>query len=125
MGTLVMLSIGVRLLAVFWCLLLLGRVRDWRLRFLMLTLALMATYQIPVSVKDQWNWVVAGLSNLGEWTQLVMGVLLLLSVFVMELDIRKRRGTEVRLRVLDQPLFRMPAQSVFSLLAKLGRPVSR
>ena len=125
MGTLVILSGLVRLLAVLWCVLLLRRIRDWKTRFLMLTLAVMALYQIPTSIKDHWHWVLAGLSNFGEWTQLVMGVLLLLSILVMDLDIRKRRGTEVRLRVLDAPLFRMPAQSVFAFLAKLGRPVSR
>ena len=91
-----LLSILIRLVALGWSLLLLHRLRDWRMGFLSVMLGLMALRQTLTLTSKSNSWVL-NLSSLDtEWPGLVVSVMAFLSVYFVGrmLDERKKTAND-------------------------------
>ena len=77
-------SILLRLLSTAWLIVLLRRVRDWRIIFLTLTIALMALRQILTLITADPAWNLSLNTSLTELTGLVVSVMGFMTVFFLE-----------------------------------------
>jgi hypothetical protein len=58
MSLILIISIGIRLVAMGWSIVLLRRIRDWRTAFLTAMLAVMATRQILTLLSERESWAI-------------------------------------------------------------------
>ena len=87
------ISILIRLLAFSWSLLLLYRIRDWRMGFLSVMLALMALRQI-LAFMAQFTSTALTFSSLGtEWPGLIVSLMAFLAVFFLGKMLSQRKKT--------------------------------
>jgi two-component system cell cycle sensor histidine kinase PleC len=98
MSAILTISVAIRLLALVWSLLLLRRLRDWRIGFLAAMIALMALRQISTLLKEPVTWPMSFTAHLDEIPGLVVSVLAFLAVFFLARILRERNQTEARLR---------------------------
>lgn len=97
-------SITIRLLAMVWSLYLLHRVRDWRMGFLSIMLALMALRQI-LTLKAKATSLTLTFSDLStEWPGLIVSVMAFLSVYFLGRILEERRRDVAAQRVMIKEL---------------------
>ena len=97
------ISILIRILAFCWSLLLLHRIRDWRMGFLSVMLAFMALRQI-LTFKAKFTSTTLSFSSLGtEWPGLIVSLMAFLAVFYLGkiLAERKQIATE-QAKLIDE-----------------------
>jgi len=86
-----LLSILIRILAFGWSILLLRRIRDWRMGFLSVMLALMALRQI-LTLKSKYTSTDLTFSSLGtEWPGLIVSLMAFLSVYYLGKILAERK----------------------------------
>jgi len=85
------ISILIRLVALGWSLLLLHRIRDWRMGFLSIMLALMALRQI-LALKSKYVSLTLNFSSLDtEWPGLIVSIMAFLSVYFVGRILEQRK----------------------------------
>ncbi len=101
MSLILIISIMIRLAAMAWSIVLLRRVRDWRMGFLTMMLGLMALRQILTLLTQRESWAISvSTGHLAELPALLLGIMAFLAVFFLERIIgeRKRAGQELQQR---------------------------
>ena len=94
MSLILLISIGIRLVAMGWSVVLLQRTRDWRMGFLTVMLGLMAIRQILTLSETMESWSILAASQATEFPGLVVSVLTFLAVFFLERILIERKRTE-------------------------------
>jgi len=85
------ISILIRIIAFLWSLFLLHRIRDWRMGFLSIMLALMALRQI-LTLKAKFTSTTLTFSSLGtEWPGLIVSLMAFLAVFYLGKILHERK----------------------------------
>jgi signal transduction histidine kinase len=85
------ISILIRIIAFLWSLILLHRIRDWRMGFLSIMLALMALRQI-LTLKAKITSTTLTFSSLGtEWPGLIVSLMAFLAVFYLGKILHERK----------------------------------
>ena len=97
MSLILVLSISIRLAALAWSIALLRKVKDWRMGFFGLMLALMALRQILTlkSSFESWDFNVSGHAN--ELPGLVVSVMAFLAIFFLEQILTERKELELEM----------------------------
>lgn len=91
-----LISILIRLLAFFWSLLVLHRIRDWRMGFLSVMLAFMALRQM-LTLKSKFTSMSLSFSSLNtEWPGLIVSLMAFLAVFYLGRILTERKQTAAR-----------------------------
>ena len=99
MGLLLILSIAIRLWALGWSVIILRRLRDWRIGVLTAMFALMATRQILTAVtKSHEYWFSFDIHHLTELPGLIVSVLGLCVVVLLERILQEQKQSEKDLR---------------------------
>ena len=96
MSLILIVSILIRLAAMFWSIVLLQRIRDWRMGFLTLMLALMAARQILTMLTGMESMTILITGDTTELPGLAVGIMAFLAVIFMERFITDRRRAEDR-----------------------------
>ncbi len=104
MSLILIVSIMIRLLAMAWSLVLLRRVRDWRMGFLTMMLGLMALRQILTLLTQKESWAVLVTTGhlVTELPALLVGIMAFLAVFFLERIISERKRAEQMIREREQ-----------------------
>jgi PAS domain S-box-containing protein len=111
MSLILIISIVIRLLAMGWSIVLLRRMKDWRMGFLTLMLALMALRQILTLLTEKKSWPVST-APVTELPGLLVSVMAFLTVFFLgciiierqqaEEEIQKQHDANTKLAVIDK-----------------------
>ena len=104
MSGILIISIVIRLLAFFWAIYLIARVRDWRIVFLAGMIALMALRQSLTLLKGPDFWPISFAANVEELPGLVVSVLALISLVFLERIIHKDRKQSAELAAANAEL---------------------
>ena len=100
-------SILIRLFALGWSIYLMRRVRDWRIGFLSVMLALMATRQTLTLITESQSWHISVTGHATELPGLVVSIMALLAVLFLDRVLTEHRRTEEALRASEE-WFRKP-----------------
>ncbi len=97
MSLILIVSIVIRLVALAGSILLLHRLRDWRVGFLSLILALMTARQVLTLIVERDSWQLSITGQLSELPGLSVSVLAFLAVFFLERALKEREQVMVAL----------------------------
>ena len=98
MSLILIVSIMIRLAAMAWSIVLLRRVRDWRMGFLTMMLGLMVLRQTLTLLTQKESWAVSVTGHLTELPALLVGIMAFLAVFFLERIISERKRAEQELQ---------------------------
>ncbi|MCH9051087.1 MAG: PAS domain S-box protein [Proteobacteria bacterium] len=94
MSLMLILSITIRLIALGVALVLLARLRDWRVGFLAAMVGLMALRQILTLSKGPLTWTISFAANFDELPGLAVSILALLAIWFLGRMIRERQRAD-------------------------------
>jgi hypothetical protein len=97
------ISITACLLTIGWCLILLRRLKEKRIRLLVGFLGLMCACQGMRQLREAGIWTQPEVHALVNVIDLVVTVLCFISLIVLRLHHAEHRSTKVRLRLVDEP----------------------
>ncbi len=97
MDLVLVISILIRLVAMMWSVVLMRRIRDWRMGFLTVMLGLMTISQTLTLFAEKWSWSVSFGSASGL-PGLLISIMAFLTVFSLERIITERKRIEEALR---------------------------
>ncbi len=97
MSLVLVASILIRIVALVWSILLLRRLRDWRMAFLSVMLLLMGTRQMLTLIRDREDWSVHLGGHLVELPGLVVSIMAFLTIFFLERFLSEHRRNEQQL----------------------------
>ena len=98
MSFIILSSVALRLLALGWALVLLARLRDWRMAFLAAMLALMALRQTLTGLQGFDRELLVFTAQLEELPGLIVSVLAFLAVFYVGRLVEEQQGEKAALR---------------------------
>ncbi len=98
MSLILIFSILIRLVALGWSMAMLRRLRDWRMGFLTVMLALMALRQILTLLSEREFWAISITGHVTELPGLAVSVMAFLAVFFLERVLSERKRAEDNLR---------------------------
>jgi len=122
MSLILIVSIAIRLVAMGWSIVLLRRIRDWRMGFLTVMLGLMALRQALtlLTENESWTFFIAG--HLKELPGLIVSTMAFLTVFYLERIVSERKRaekvlqeSEARYRSLTNDVLDSSAVGIFIL----------
>ena len=80
MSLILIVSIAIRIAAMGWSIVLLRRIRDWRMAFLTAMLALMATRQILTLLNERESWAISVTGQATELPGLMVSIMAFVAV---------------------------------------------
>ena len=97
MSSILIVSILIRLVAFGWSIALLAKVRDWRMGFLAIMLALMATQQIFTFWESHASWNILIIGRVTELPALVVSIMALLAISFLKHILTERKHVDAQL----------------------------
>ncbi|MBI4249641.1 MAG: response regulator [Elusimicrobia bacterium] len=94
MNHIITASTLICLIAIVWSVVLFRRVRDWRIGFLTLTLALMVAHQLPALFPHSQDWLMPITGHDRRLLGLFISILIFLAVFFLERIISRQKKSE-------------------------------
>jgi len=104
MSLILVISITIRLIAMGWSIVLLQRIRDWRIGLMTVMFGLMGLRQLLTLLKEKESWAISVISQPIELVGLVVSILALMVVVFLGLLIRQKMEGEEGLRKGEQHL---------------------
>jgi PAS domain S-box-containing protein len=102
MSFILLVSTGVRLVALAWSLVLLRRIQDWRMGCFTVMLALMVLRQVlTFVVRGDYSFVVVSAQALAELSELLVSIMLCLAIFILQRVLSERKQGEAALRASE------------------------
>ncbi len=98
MNLILIISITIRLAAMCWSIILLRRIRDWRIGFMTVMIGLMTLRQILTLLKIKTSWAVSSTAQPVELSGLAVSISAFLFIFSLERIITERRRTKEKLQ---------------------------
>ena len=98
MSLILIISIVIRLLAMVWSIVLLRRMRDWRMGFLTVLLGLMVLRQTLTVLTEKESWAIFVAGQTIEFPGLLVSIMAFLSVFFLGRIITKRQQADKELQ---------------------------
>ena len=99
MNLIIVISILIRIIAIVWSIFLLHKLRDWRMGFLTIMLALMALRQIFTAYHGFDGWYLTIADHVDELPGLVVSLLSLIIVIALERIIEDQKATDKSLEL--------------------------
>jgi diguanylate cyclase (GGDEF)-like protein/PAS domain S-box-containing protein len=104
MSLILIVSILIRVIAVFWSVILWRQLRDWRMAFLMVMLVLMAARQIFTLTNDFQGWFINVSTHLDELPGLIVSILALIIVIVFQKILLEKKYIDKSIKESEERL---------------------
>ncbi len=96
-----LVSAFIYLLTTVCAVLLTRRMKNWRMRLLTAVLAVMSLNQMLALLREKKIWTMPAPNEVTEFVELIVSSVFLLTIPVLEMEMKERHRTEARLRLAE------------------------